>query len=481
MRGSGILLVPVALVAAMLLPVSASGAAGSVTVDTTVDSFDGSCADGDCTLRDALAAVADGGTVEVPPGSYALSIAGPGGLEEGDLDLTRPVTIVRQGDGGAFVDASGLGDRVFQVDGGAEVRIEGLTLLGGRGTFRGGGVRIVSGVAHLRDVAIVGGAAGEGGGGLSVGMQGRVTVARSLFIDNRTRGTGGGIEVAGWARISDSAIVGNRARIAGGIDVRHGTLLMDDVTVATNRSRSAGGGLRASGDIRLAHVTVAGNRARTGGGLAAAPGVVTFVHSIVADNVADIASSCTSPGDSFGGNVEGATARCGFDRRSDVVRTEALLGPLRSNGGPTPTLALREGSPALGIGNLCTARDQRGAPRGEPCDAGAYERVVCLGRPVNIVGTPGDDELSGGREPDTFLGLAGDDEFQGSLAGDRACGGPGADHLIGGPGEDVLAGQDGDDLLEGEDGDDRLLGGPGVDRCIGGPGRDETVACEPPG
>ena len=56
------------------------------------------------------------------------------------------------------------------------------------------------------------------------------------------------------------------------------------------------------------------------------------------------------------------------------------------------------------------------------------------GRPSNIVGTPGDDELTGGREPDTFFGLGGDDEFQGSLGRDDACGGGGGDHLIGGPG-----------------------------------------------
>jgi hypothetical protein len=54
--------------------------------------------------------------------------------------------------------------------------------------------------------------------------------------------------------------------------------------------------------------------------------------------------------------------------------------------------------------------------------------VLCLGRPVGIVGSPGDDELAGGREPDTFLGLGGDDRFQGSLAGDRACGARGNDH-----------------------------------------------------
>ena len=84
------------------------------------------------------------------------------------------------------------------------------------------------------------------------------------------------------------------------------------------------------------------------------------------------------------------------------------------------------------------------------CDSGAYELVFCLGRPVTIVGTPGDDDLSGGLQRDVFLGLGGDDVFQGSLDVDRACGGMGDDHLIGGPGDDQLAGNPGRDLLIGE-------------------------------
>lgn len=482
MRGPRTLFAFALLAAAFLGPAPVRAGVSNLTVDTTVDSFDGSCTDGDCSLRDALAVVPDGGTVAVPPGVYRLALAGPGGLDEGDLDLTRPVSIVRDGEGGVFVDASGLGDRVFQIDGNADVAIEGLTLFGGRGYFRGGGVRVVTGSVHLDGVTITGGSAGEGGGGLSVSRDGRAVVTRSLFIENRSRGTGGGIEVAGELTLRDSAVIANRARIAGGVDARDAVLRMTNVTVAANRSRTLGGGLRASGDVSLSHVTIARNRADRAGAVAADPGVVAFARSIVAANVAVVAPSCDAPGDSAGANVEGASDRCGFDRASDVVRADAGLGPLRSNGGPAPTMALSATSPALAIGRSgCAARDQRGAPRGVPCDAGAYERVLCSGRPVNIVGTPGDDVLSGGREPDTFLGLGGDDEFQGSLAEDRACGGPGADHLIGGPGDDVLVGQAGDDHLEGEDGDDRLLGGPGTDTCVGGAGRDDLAACEPTG
>ena len=64
------------------------------------------------------------------------------------------------------------------------------------------------------------------------------------------------------------------------------------------------------------------------------------------------------------------------------------LGPLQNNGGPTQTMALLAGSPAIDTGNPagCTdgkghllITDQRGLPRPDTedshgCDMGAYER-----------------------------------------------------------------------------------------------------------
>jgi hypothetical protein len=135
-------------------------------------------------------------------------------------------------------------------------------------------------------------------------------------------------------------------------------------------------------------------------------------------------------------------------------------------------MALSVRSPAADLAGDCGGRDQRGAPRDRRCDAGAYEIVRCLGRPVNIVGTPDEDELSGGRGRDVFLGMAGSDEFQGSIGRDRACGGPGDDLLIAGPGNDRFAGEAGDDRVKGEAGRDLLYAGPGRDQLVGGPGRD---------
>jgi hypothetical protein len=58
-----------------------------------------------------------------------------------------------------------------------------------------------------------------------------------------------------------------------------------------------------------------------------------------------------------------------------------MLGPLADNGGPTLTMALGAGSPAIDIvvpSAGCLPTDQRGAPRpqGVACDAGAYEAAA---------------------------------------------------------------------------------------------------------
>src|SRR5207253_10692871 len=70
---------------------------------------------------------------------------------------------------------------------------------------------------------------------------------------------------------------------------------------------------------------------------------------------------------------------CGFTRATDITTPTPRLGPLAPNGGPTETMALLPGSPAINEGgsgaNGCPATDQRGVrrPQGAACDIGAYE------------------------------------------------------------------------------------------------------------
>jgi CSLREA domain-containing protein len=52
---------------AMLVVATPALGAPVITVDTFDDSFAGSCTNGDCSLRDAVASVDAGGTVRLPP------------------------------------------------------------------------------------------------------------------------------------------------------------------------------------------------------------------------------------------------------------------------------------------------------------------------------------------------------------------------------------------------------------------------------
>ncbi|MBD2768944.1 T9SS type A sorting domain-containing protein [Hymenobacter sp. BT664] len=54
------------------------------------------------------------------------------------------------------------------------------------------------------------------------------------------------------------------------------------------------------------------------------------------------------------------------------------LSPPANNGGPTRTMALQAGSPAIDAGNGCPATDQRGTPRVGACDIGAFEYGAVL-------------------------------------------------------------------------------------------------------
>jgi CSLREA domain-containing protein len=463
------------LLIAMAVAAPAALAAPALTVDTFDDTFDGSCADGDCSLRDAIVAVDIGGTVRVPSGFYALSLSGPGGPEAGDVDLVRPVTIVGVGDTGTFLDASALGDRVFDVA--ADVAVRHLTLLGGSRVGAGGVVRATGGTLTIGLATIFGGRARDGAA-FAVGDGATVLLGRSWVAANRATGRGGAIFARGTTVVSRSTISGNRAVGGGAVFVAPSVSLSIEHSTVSRNAAVRGGGVRGIGHVDLRSSTIAENRADVGGAVLLGPSSESStLSSLFGRNRASVRGPlCVRRFSSHGHNVAD-TSGCGLVARGDVTGIDPLIGRLRQNGGPTPTHAVEPGSPAVGRGAGCAHTDQRGAPRSD-CDSGAYELVWCLSRPVTIVGTPSADDLSGGPGRDVFLGLGGDDQFQGSLDIDRGCGGNGNDHLIGGPADDRLAGDRGRDVLWGEEGDDVLIGGRGADVCRGAAGRDLTRRCE---
>jgi hypothetical protein len=97
---------------------------------------------------------------------------------------------------------------------------------------------------------------------------------------------------------------------------------------------------------------------------------------------------------------------------------------------------------------------------------------------ITLIGTAGDDTITGSELSDFIQGLAGDDSLSGRGGVDFLYGGAGSDTLHGDGGNDLLYGGDGDDVLHGSAGNDVLDGGAGNDIVYGGEGDDVVLAGE---
>ncbi|HLK97806.1 MAG TPA: T9SS type A sorting domain-containing protein, partial [Hymenobacter sp.] len=85
--------------------------------------------------------------------------------------------------------------------------------------------------------------------------------------------------------------------------------------------------------------------------------------------------NCNSELNDGGNNLffpENANGRC-VATPANSLFVDPMLSPLADNGGPTQTMALQAGSPAINAGSGCPEFDQRGARRVGACDIGAYE------------------------------------------------------------------------------------------------------------
>jgi hypothetical protein len=141
------------------------------------------------------------------------------------------------------------------------------------------------------------------------------------------------------------------------------------------------------GSVSVVNATVAANQALgrkpSGGGVDLVSGKATSTNSIISGDSAGIGPDCDGAITSKGHNLLGSDSSCsGFISTGDLVNTDPILGALQDYGGPTQTMALGEGSPAIDAADdaVCAAAsvlgvDQRGLPRfiGARCDIGAFE------------------------------------------------------------------------------------------------------------
>jgi len=278
------------------------------------------------------------------------------------------------------------------------------TILDGGSTGRV--VTISSATAHvtLSGVTITNGYSFVDGAGITnngVLMLLRSAVSGNLAQISCPSGTtcflrGGGILNATGAglTIGNSTVSGNHLSIpgcslfkcgtAGGGIYNGGTLVLYNSTISGNTASPGGhgSGIYSGGTAIIRNSTLSGNGpAVIGAGI---DGTATVENSIVANGISS--SNCGGTVTSNGYNLS-SDDTCNFTSTGDLNNTDPMLGPLQYNGGPTQTMALPSGSPAVDSGNPsgCTdglghllKTDQRGKPRPDTedtgsCDIGAYE------------------------------------------------------------------------------------------------------------
>jgi predicted outer membrane repeat protein len=253
----------------------------------------------------------------------------------------------------------------------------------GNSALDGGGIENGGGTLTVTDCTLSGNSAELGGGIVNFGT---LTVTDCTLSGNsagtNTNGSGGGIDNFGTLTVTDCTLSGNSAGVNGGGIANFGTLTVTDCTLSGN-SASIGGGISnyINRTLTITNSTLSGNSAVDGGGgISNFLGTVTLGNTIVAENTAPGSPDLSGELNSQGHNLIGdGTGGSGYDP-TDLVGTSSnpidpRLGPLQDNSGPTQTMALMPGSPALNAGDPTQlgSPDQRGVVRTGGINIGAYQ------------------------------------------------------------------------------------------------------------
>ena len=356
----------------------------SLIVDTTSDVVDP--LDGLTSLREAVTYAntftSTAPTVTFDPIVFALPQTIT--LINGQLELSN--TLVHEtisGPAAAVTISGNSASRVFQIDASVITTLNALTITGGFASQ--GGAVMDHGPLTLTDCVVNGNAASTGGGGVYVGNTGVLTLDHSTFSNNLSLTDGGAIYSNGTITLLNSTFHGNSAvGSGGGIYVSDGTATLTNLTISDNSASTSGGGVGVGlGTVGMTNATISGNTA-TGSGVGAglfnaASTSVTLTNTIVAGNTdtggaSDLGGLPVSGTDNLigtggsGGLVDGVG-------NNQVGVANALLAPLANYGGPTQTIALLPGSPAIDAGTSTGApsTDQRGSGRVGLTDIGAFE------------------------------------------------------------------------------------------------------------
>ena len=371
----------------------------AITVTTLADKIDAS-ENGKVSLREAVAIIADGGTID-------FDVEGTIELQFGPILIKRSMNILGPGQEQLAISGGGK-SRLLIVDDSdpttlAQVSISGVRLTRGFYAGRVGVEKVGRGAIWLSE---------------------SLTMEDCLIDENHLpQGTGGAI--CAWPQsilnLARCSFISNSANLCGAVVAGDSLLNIDSCTFERNSETghpdSAGGSaVRFNGGvIRICNSTFSNNRTVGGGALALTTfeteahishctftenvggGIFTYMYPANIPHQWDFAAdNCIFFGNTdmngkpldvwskddvqvkISHSIIGVDQGGFIDGGDNLIGVDPQLGPLADNGGPTKTYALLEGSPAIDAGSHTTLEfDQRGKPylrtvNGRP-DIGAFE------------------------------------------------------------------------------------------------------------
>lgn len=344
-----------------------------------------------CSGAAISAAVAAGGEVilDCGPNPVVIDVPATNVGRSGSLRARTPGTITLTHRGTLFsirgpisFDVDGIQFRGGSVVGMAIHGAQGASIVLNNARFTGYAVFPVS--VHGSRLTVAGSTFADNGLGAAssfataIYIEGStVDVRSSLFSNNRSVGLGGAITSFGNLTVTGSTFVNNRAGRGGAIGVGNGgTQVISNSTFVNNSAAHLGGAIESGSgaSVTITNSTFSENTSPTG--TFRSSGTLQMNASVLVDSGSP--AGCQIAGQN---NLQWPALRplCGAGFRYG----NPLLRPLAANGGPTPTMALGDGSQAIdAVFSSCPLTDQRGIFRPRDgnfdgravCDAGAFER-----------------------------------------------------------------------------------------------------------
>lgn len=312
------------------------------------------------------AAIFNDGNLTITNGSFINNTAGSGGFG-GAIENSGSLTI----SGGYFSGNAAPGGFGGAIENTSSVTISGSYFTGNT-AGDGGAIETSTTMLNIGQTTFFKNSATNFGG--AIAGQG-MTVTTSTF-DSNSAPSAGAISGAAGTSISQSTFSSNDATSStGGALENIGTPnTVTDSTFYGNHAATNGAAIYNNGGLTVNNSTIAGS---TGGDgiYNATSRSITLENTILVNNTT---VNCFNAGTlTSGGNNLDSGSSCNLTATGDLSGVDPMLGPLANNGGPTLTMALLPGSPAIDAGSnvTCASVDQRGVtrPQGGVCDIGAYE------------------------------------------------------------------------------------------------------------